>query len=266
MDDVNMIDPFHLRAYGETTVNYNRDVEVFPVLTAMFEKIIGESPYKSPTDMGVNMAGFCIVDDGAVQEAARQEIIRRWFDARCSLRQGKGGENTVFKLELLMQKAGVTADLRPVAAAANRKAEETGEPAMAIELPSGEIVTGKTSELMGCSAAALLNALKTLSGAEGHGVHLIAQSAIEPIQTVKVRYLGSSNPRLHSDEVLIALASSANSDPRAARALECLARLNGCQAHCSVMLSPPDESTYKKLGLQLTCQPKYQVNDKLYHR
>ena len=266
LDDVNMIDPFHLRAYGETTVNYNRDVEVFPVLTAMFEKIIGESPYKSPTDMGVNMAGFCIVDDGAVQEAARQEIIRRWFDARCSLRQGKGGENTVFKLELLMQKAGVTADLRPVAAAANRKAEETGEPAMAIELPSGEIVTGKTSELMGCSAAALLNALKTLSGAEGHGVHLIAQSAIEPIQTVKVRYLGSSNPRLHSDEVLIALASSANSDPRAAKALECLARLKGCQAHCSVMLSPPDESTYKKLGLQLTCQPKYQVNDKLYHR
>ena len=265
LDDVNMIDPFHLQAYGETTVNYNRDVEVFPVLSAMFEKITGSCPYKSPTDMGVNMAGNCIYDDEACQDAARQEIVRRYYDALCERRQGKDVEHAVYKLELLMQQAGVTTAERCVVAQANQLAEETGEPAMAIELPDGKMVTGKTSELMGCSAAALLNALKALSGVGGHGVHLIAQSAIEPIQTVKVKYLGSNNPRLHSDEVLIALASSANADQKAAQALGVLAQLKGCQAHCSVMLSPPDEMTYKKLGLQLTCEPQYQSN-KLYHR
>ena len=265
LDDVNMIDPFHLQAYGETTVNYNRDVEVFPVLSAMFEKITGSSPYKSPTDMGVNMAGNCIYDDEACQDAARQEIVRRYYDALCERRQGKDVDHAVYKLELLMQQAGVTTAERCVVAQANQLAEETCEPAMAIELPDGKMVTGKTSELMGCSAAALLNALKALSGVGGHGVHLIAQSAIEPIQTVKVKYLGSNNPRLHSDEVLIALASSANADHKAAQALGVLAQLKGCQAHCSVMLSPPDEMTYKKLGLQLTCEPQYQSN-KLYHR
>ena len=265
LDDVNMIDPFHLQAYGQTTVNYNRDVEVFPVLSAMFEKITGSCPYKSPTDMGVNMAGNCIYDDDACQEAAKQEIVRRYYDALCERRQGKGSDCAVYKLELLMQQAGITPAIRPVVAEANRLAEETGEPAMAIQLAGGAIITGKTSELMGCSAAALLNALKKLSGAGGHGVHLIAQSAIEPIQTVKVRYLGSNNPRLHSDEVLIALASSANADPKAAKALDVLAELKGCQAHCSVILSAADAVTYKKLGLQLTCEPRYQTN-KLYHR
>lgn len=265
LDDVNMIDPFHLQAYGETTVNYNRDVEVFPVLAAMFEKITGSCPYKSPTDMGVNMAGKCIFDDEAVQEAARQEIIRRYYDALCERRQGKDVDHAVYKLELLMQQAGVTPEIRPVVAAANQMAEETGEPAMAIQLPDDTMVIGKTSELMGPSAAALLNALKALGNLGGHGVHLIAQSAIEPIQTVKVKYLGSNNPRLHSDEVLIALASSANADPRAAQALRTLDQLKGCQAHCSVMLPPPDEMTYKKLGIQLTCEPQYQTN-KLYHR
>ena len=265
LDDVNMIDPFHLQAYGQTTVNYNRDVEVFPVLSAIFEKITGSCPYKSPTDMGVNMAGNCIYDDEACREAANQEIVRRYYDALCERRQGKGSDCAVYKLELLMQQAGVTPAIRPVVAEANRLAGETGEPAMAIQLADGSIVTGKTSELMGCSAAALLNALKKLSGAGGHGVHLIAQSAIEPIQTVKVQYLGSNNPRLHSDEVLIALASSANLEPKAAEALKVLAELKGCQAHCSVILSPADAGTYKKLGLQLTCEPKYQTN-KLYHR
>ena len=265
LDDVNMIDPFHLQAYGETTVNYNRDVEVFPVLAAMFERITGVCPYKSPTDMGVNMAGKCIYDDEAVQDAARQEITRRYYDALCGRRQGRGSDHTVYRLELLMQQAGVTPDIRPVVAAANEAARRTGEPAMAIQLPDGEMVIGKTSELMGCSAAALLNALKALSGAGGHGVHLIKQSAIEPIQTVKVKYLGSNNPRLHSDEVLVALAASANLDAKALAALRSLAALNGCQAHCSVILSPPDESTYKKLGLQLTCEPQYQTNN-LYHR
>ena len=215
--------------------------------------------------MGVNMAGNCIIDDDACQQAARQEIIRRYYDALCERRQGKGSDCSVYKLELLMQQAGVTPEIRPVVASANRLAEETGEPAMAIQLSDGEIVTGKTSDLMGCSAAALLNALKKLSGAGGHGVHLIAQSAIEPIQTVKVQYLGSNNPRLHSDEVLIALAASANLEPKAAEALKVLDLLKGCQAHCSVILSPADEMTYKKLGLQLTCEPQYQTN-KLYHR
>ena len=265
LDDVNMIDPFHLQAYGETTVNYNRDVEVFPILSAMFQQILGRCPYQSPTDMGVNMAGNCIVDDEACQQAARQEIIRRYYDALCERRQGKGSDSAVYKLELLMQQAGVTADIRPVVTEANRVARETGAPAMAIQLPDGSLVCGKTSDLMGCSAAALLNALKKLSGAGGHGVHLIAQSAIEPIQTVKVKYLGSNNPRLHSDEVLIALASSANAEPKAAEALRSLADLKGCQAHCSVILSPADEITYRKLGLQLTCEPQYQTN-KLYHR
>ncbi len=265
LDDVNMIDPFHLQAYGVTTVNYNRDVEVFPVLCATFEKITGSCPYQSPTDMGVNMAGNCITDDAVCQAAARQEIVRRYYDALCERRQGRGSDEVVYKLELLMQQAGATPELRPAVARAIQVAEETGEPAMCVQLPDGTLVDGKTSPLMGCSAAALLNALKKLSGAGGHGVHLISQAAIEPIQTVKVRYLGSNNPRLHSDEVLIALAASANSDPRAARALDALAELKGCQAHCSVILSPADVGTYKRLGIQLTCEPKYQTNN-LYHR
>ena len=266
LNDVNMIDPFHLEAYGKTTVNYNRDVEVFPVLAAMFEKITGSCPYKSPTDMGVNMAGNCIVDDEACRAAADQEIVRRYYDALCERRQGKGRDEVVFKLELLMQQAGITTAIRPVVDAANQAAQATGQPAMAMELPDGTIVIGKTSELMGCSAAALLNAMKYQAQAGGHGVHLIAQSAIEPIQTVKTKYLGSANPRLHSDEVLIALASSANSDPKAVKALRTLPSLKGCQAHCSVIPGPVDVTTYKKLGIQLTCEPQYQINSKLYHK
>ena len=266
LDDVNMIDPFHLQAYGQTTVNYNRDVEVFPVLAAMFEKITGSCPYKSPTDMGVNMAGNCIVDDEVCRQAAGQEIVRRYYDALCDRRQGKGEDEAVFKLELLMQQAGVTTAIRPVVAAAKQAAQVTGEPAMAIQLPDETIVIGKTSELMGCSAAALLNAMKYQAKAGGHGVHLIAQSAIEPIQTVKTKYLGSTNPRLHSDEVLVALASSANTDAKAVSALRTLPALKGCQAHCSVIPGPVDVTTYKKLGIQLTCEPQYQTNNKLYHK
>ena len=264
LDDVNMIDPFHLQAYGETTVNYNRDVEVFPVLAAMFERITGVCPYKSPTDMGVNMAGNCITDDPVCREAACQEIVRRYYTALCDRRVGTAGDELVNKLELLMQQAHVDPSIRPVVAAAAQVAEETGNPAGAIELPSGEVVTGKTTDLMGASSATLLNALKRLAGID-HQHHLISREAIEPIQTVKVKYLGSNNPRLHSDEVLVALAASANLDAKALAALRSLAALNGCQAHCSVILSPPDESTYKKLGLQLTCEPQYQTNN-LYHR
>ena len=265
LDDVNMIDPFHLQAYGETTVNYNRDVEIFPVLSAIFEHITGECPYKSPTDMGVNMAGNCIYDDDACQAAARQEIIRRYYTALCDRRNGKGSDSTIYKLELLMRQAGATSEMRPTIDRANTLAEATGEPAMSIQLSDGTVVDGKTSELMGCSAAALLNALKYLSDAGGRGVHLVAQSAIEPIQTLKVKYLGSENPRLHSDEILIALASSANADPKAAKAMDVLSQLKGCQAHCTVILSPNDADTYKRLGIQLTCEPQYQTN-KLYHK
>ena len=264
LDDVNMIDPFHLQAYGVTTVNYNRDVEIFPVLSAMFETIIGECPYKSPTDMGVNMAGYCIFDDEAVQEAARQEIIRRYYDALCDRRQGKGSDETVYKLELLMRKADITTGIRPAVSAALQVAERTGMPGMAIELPDGRLVTGKTSDLMGAASAALLNAMKELAGIP-HKVHLISPEAIEPIQTVKVKHLGSTNPRLHSDEILIALATSANTNPLAAQALAQLSALRSCEAHSSVLLSSADSGTYKKLGMHLTSEPQYQTN-KLFHR
>ena len=264
LNDVNMIDPFHLQAYGETTVNYNRDVEVFPVLAAMFQEIMGESPYKSPTDMGVNMVGNCIVDDEVVCAAARQEIIRRYYAALCDRRRGQGSDETIYKLELLMKQAQATTDLRPVIAAAEERADQTGEPAAAIELPDGTVVTGKTTELMGASSAALLNALKVLAGIGDH-VHLISREAIEPIQTVKVQHLGSQNPRLHSDEILIALAISAATDPLASKALEMVGKLRNCEAHSSVILSSADSRIYSKLGLHLTCTPQYQTN-KLFHR
>ena len=264
LNDVNMIDPFHLAAYGKTTVNYNRDVEIFPVLAAIFEKITGECPYKSPTDMGVNMVGNCIVDDDVVCEAARQEIVRRYYAALCDRRQGRCGDEPVYKLELLMQQVKADASLRPVVGAALAVAEETGKPAAAIELPDGEVVTGKTTDLMGASSTTLLNALKRLAGI-GHEHHLISREAIEPIQTVKVKHLGSANPRLHSDEVLIALAISATTNPLARQALDCLAQLRDCEAHASVILSPPDSGTYAKLGMRLTCEPTYETN-KLYHR
>lgn len=264
LNDVNMIDPFHLQAYGETTVNYNRDVEVFPVLAAMFEQIMGESPYKSPTDMGVNMVGNCIVDDDVVCAAARQEIIRRYYTALCDRRRGQCNDDVIYKLELLMKQAQTSTELRPVIAAAEARAEQTGEPATAIELPDGTIVTGKTTELMGASSAALLNALKALAGIEDH-VHLISRAAIEPIQDVKVEHLGSHNPRLHSDEILIALAISAATDPLAARALDVMGALRDCEAHSSVILSSADSTIYSKLGLRLTCTPQYQSN-KLFHQ
>lgn len=263
LNDVNMIDPFHLQAYGETTVNYNRDVEVFPVLSAILERIMGESPYKSPTDMGVNMAGKCIFDDEAVCDAARQEIIRRYYNALCERRQGRGSNDEVYKLELVMQQAKVATESRGVVAAANEMADETGMPCVAIELPDGEIVVGKTTDLLGSSSSAMLNALKCLAGIE-HQYHLISRAAIEPIQTVKVGHLGSSNPRLHSDETLIALTISATTNPLASMALDKLSGLRDCEAHSTVILSQADAGTYQKLGMRLTCEPQYETN-KLYH-
>ena len=263
LNDVNMIDPFPLEAYGKTTVNYNRDVEIFPVLSAMFEGIYGSCPYKSPTDMGVNMAGNCIVDDEVCREAGRQEIIRRWYTTMDRLVKGESRKSEVTKIEFLMKQTGVTTANRPVVHAALLKAEVTGAPAAAIELPDGRIVTGKTSELLGASAAVLLNAVKTLGDIPDE-IKLISPTVIEPVQALKINYLGSKNPRLHTDEILIALSMNAASDPNAAKALEQLKKLRGCQAHTSVMLSEVDIRIMNKLGLQLTSEPRYE-NKKIYH-
>ena len=263
LNDVNMIYPFHLEAYGKTTVNYNRDIEIFPVLNEIFTQIYGESPYKSPTDMGVNMAGNCIIDDEICQEASRQEIIRRYYNAMDARKSGKGSESEIFKLEVLMKKAGVTVHDRKVVDAALSYAEETGAPAAALELDNGKMILGKTSDLLGALSAVLLNALKELAGIDRH-YHVISPAAIEPIQLLKTEYLGSHNPRLHTDEVLIALSTTAASDQAARQALEQLSKLSGCQAHTSVMLSEVDIKIFKRLGIQLTMEPQYE-NDHIYH-
>ena len=256
LSDVNMIDPFHLEAYGMTTVNYNRDVEAFPVLVTMFERILGACPYKSPTDMGVNMVGNCIIDDEAAREASRQEILRRYYTLLCDQKQGKATDAAVYKMELLMKKAGVAKEDRRVVAPALTKAEQTGLPAAAMELPDGRIVTGKTSSLLGASAALLLNALKVL-GEIPDDRHLISPLVIDPIQHLKVDHLGNRNPRLHTDEVLIALSVSAATDSIAEKAMDQLSKLRGCDVHSSVILSAVDEKTFKRLGVNLTCQPRF---------
>ena len=264
LDDVNMIDPYHLEAYGETAVNYNRDVEIFPVLDAMLTRIWGANPYKSPTDMGVNMAGFCITDDAVCQEASRQEIIRRYYTAACDLRRGYGSREVVQRLDMLLNRMGLATTDRPVVGPALSREEETGAPAVAMELPGGEIVTGKTSELLGAASACLLNALKYLGGIEREKL-LIAPEIIAPIQHLKTHYMGSRNPRLHTDEVLIALAISAVSDPAAARAVDQLSALQGTQVHASVILSQVDMGQLAKLGCQVTCEPRYQA-PRLFHK
>ena len=256
LNDVNMIDPFHLEAYGKTTVNYNRDVEIFPVLNAMFERILGESPYKSPTDMGVNMAGNCIMDDEAVSEAAREEIIRRYYTALCGRRKGTSTDEEIYKLELLMQQAAVKPEDRNVVAHALAKEQATGEPASAMELSDGKIITGRTSELLGCSSALLLNALKYLAGLPDD-VLLMSPHVIEPIAALKVEHLGNQNPRLHTDETLYALAICASTNENAAKALAQLDKLRGCEVHSTVILSAVDERIFKRLGVNLTCEPKF---------
>lgn len=263
LNDVNMIDPFHLEAYGKTAVNYNRDIEIFPVLNAMLEGILGESPYKSPTDMGVNMAGFAVFDDEAVSKAARQEIIRRYYAALVSARQGLSEQNDAPKIELLMNQTGALISDRPVVAAALSKAEETGAPATALELDGGEIITGKTSSLLGPSSAMLLNALKVLAGIPD-SVDLISPTVIEPIGKLKTDIMGNHNPRLHTDEVLIALSICAATSDIAKKALEQVKNLAGAEAHSSVILSRVDEQVFRKLGVNMTCEPQYQTK-KLYH-
>ena len=264
LDDVNMIDPFHLDAYGETVVNYNRDVEVFPVLNVMFEKISGSSPYRSPTDMGVNMVGNCIFDDEAVRKAAREEIIRRYYQAECERRKGNAGDGPVRKIDLLMKKAGISSADRPVIAAANVRAEQTGAPAAAMEMPDGTIITGKTSVLLGASSAMLLNALKQFAGIDD-SVKLIPPSFIEPIMDLKTNTLGDHSSLLHLNELLIALSVAAVTDENAKKALAQVPKLKGLEVHSSVILSQIDEAVFKTLGMNLTCEPHYE-SKKLYHR
>ena len=264
LNDVNMIDPFHLDAYGVKAVNYNRDIEIFPVVRAMFDRIYGKCPYKSPTDMGVNMAGNCIIDDDAVCQASKMEIIRRYYDALCNKRKGTGSAEQVNKAEMIMTQAGVDVSFRNVVKASMDKAALTHAPATAIELHDGTIVTGKTSPLLGASASALLNALKKLGGINDEFL-LLPQVIMEPVQTLKTEVLGNSNPRLHADEILIALAISATTNPMAALAMEQLPKLKGCEAHTSVIVSNVDKDIYRKLGIHLTCEPIYQTK-KLYHK
>ena len=264
LDDVNMIDPFHLEAYGVTTVNYNRDVEIFPVLEAIFKRIYGESPYKSPTDMGVNMAGYCITDDEVCCEASKQEIIRRYYAAACAVRQGLSDAAELRKIELIMNSAGISIEDRPVVKAALDRAEETGAPAVALELNDGTIITGKTSSLLGASSACLLNALKKLAGID-KPLQLIAPGVIEPIQHLKVEHLGNHNPRLHTDEMLMALTICSVMNPMAGCAIDQINRLKGCEAHSSVILSHVDEEMFKKLGVNISFEPRYQAK-KLYHK
>ena len=256
LNDVNMIDPFHLEAYGETAVNYNRDIEIYPVLNALFEAIYGECPYKSPTDMGVNMAGFCIIDDNECCDASRMEIIRRYYKALNQMAKGEDKSTEVYKIELLMKQAKITTDDRKVTVAAKNRAIEMGCPAAAIELKDGTIITSKTSDLLGASAALILNAVKHLAQLDDEA-HLISPQAIEPIQSLKVDYLGSKNPRLHTDEVLIALAISAKSDERAKKAMSMLPQLKGCQVHTSVMLTDVDTKIFQKLGVDLTSEASF---------
>ena len=255
LNDVNMIDPYHLKAYGITTVNYNRDVEIYPVLNAIFMKIYGSSPYASPTDMGVNMAGNCIFDDDACRQASRQEIIRRYYEAVVGVAEGKREQEEVNKIELLMNQENLTVSDRPTVKPALVHAESTGHPAVAIQLDDDTIITGKTGDLLGASASALLNALKVLANIP-HEVKILSPESIAPIQKLKTQYLGSKNPRLHTDEVLIALSATAAVNDIAAMALEQLSKLKGCQVHSSVILSAADYSTFKKIGCDVTSEPK----------
>lgn len=264
LNDVNMIDPYHLEAYNQKAVNYNRDVEIFPVLKAIFERIHGTSPYASPTDMGVNMAGNCIVDNEAVEEAAKKEIVRRYYAEQVNVKKGIGDSEAIQKLELLMKQAGVTPDIFPEISTALLKAETTGAPAAAMMLPDGTMVTGKTSAQLGAASSLLLNALKHLGGIN-QSLDIISSQILEPICHLKTEHLGNANPRLHSDEVLIALSICAVTNPVAEIAMQQLEKLAGCDAHFTVILSSVDEQTFKKLGVNVSCQPHYE-RQHLYHK
>ena len=254
LNDINMIDPFHFDAYEKVAINYNRDVEIFPVLNTLFEGIYGECPYKSPTDMGVNMVGFCISDDEVCQEASKQEIIRRYYTALNKLANGGVNEAEVNKLSLLMKQAKITTDFRKTTLAAKARKEEAGVPCSAIELPDGRIITAASSVLLGTASSLILNAVKSLAGID-HDLKLIPQYLIEPVQKTKIEYLGGNNPRLHTDEVLVALSILSQTDENCKKALEQLPKLRGCQAHFTIMLGEVDRKIFKKLGVGITCDP-----------
>ena len=264
LSDINMIDPFHLDAYNITAINYNRDIEVFPILNELITRIIGENPYKSPTDMGVNMAGNCMIDDEICREASNQEIIRRYYVTQCDAKSGKGNPDQTKKMEFLMNKAALSPDRRPVVALALEKCKKENTPSVAIELPDGRFVTGKTSSLLGASSAALLNALKVLANINDE-MRLISPVIIGPIQTLKTSFLGNQNPRLHTDEVLIALSICAATNPMAELVMEQLQNLKNSEVHSSVILSEVDMGVFKSLGMNVTCEPIFESN-KLYHK
>lgn len=264
LKDANMIDPFHLEAYGETTVNYNRDIEVFPVLNAIFTRIYGESPYKSPTDMGVNMTGHCISSDEVCKNSARQEIIRRYYAEACLERQGLTTSESTYKVELLINQANACLEDRTVSLHAEKLAKKNSSPAVAIKLHDGTIITGKTSALFGASSSALINAIKHLANIP-HDVDLLSPVIVSPIQKLKVKILHGVNPRLHTDEVLIALSISAATNPTSALALEQLGKLQGAEGHSSVILAQVDDSVFKKIGINMSCSAFYETK-KLYHK
>ncbi len=264
LNDVNMIDPFHLEAYGELAVNYNRDVEIFPVLNAIFERIQGCSPYQSPTDMGVNMVGNCIIDDEICCEASKREILRRYYAACVERIRGKEADEAIRKLELVMNQAHVTPEIMPAVKAALDRADETGGPAGAMLLPDGRIITGKTTPTLGAASALLLNALKALAGID-KDLDVISSNVLEPICDLKTRYMGHRNPRLHTDEILLALTISALSNPVSQQAKEQLINLRGCEAHFTVILSDEDEKLLRRLGINVSFQPKYESH-RLYHK
>ena len=264
LDDVNMIDPFHLENYGITTVNYNRDIEIFPVLEAMFKGMYGESPYKSPTDMGVNMIGFCISDDDACCEAAKQEVLRRYYTTACTAHQGLCDATELRRIELVMSTLGISAEDRAVVRPALERAENTGAPAVAMEMPDGTVITGKTSSLLGAASGCLMNALKYLAGIDSDML-LIPPGIIEPISHLKIEHMGNHNPRLHTDELLIALSICSVTNPIAGYAIDQVNKLKGCEAHSSVILSHVDQELFRKLGINITCEPKFQVK-KLYRK
>ena len=263
LSDVNMIDPFHLNEYNKIAINYNRDVEAFPVLNNLLTRVIGQCAYKSPTDMGVNMVGYCIVDDDVVKEASNQEIIRRYYNALVDYSKDKIDESVISKLENIITKSNISKNDRKVAIVANELAKKTKEPVVAIELDDGTIVTGKTSKLLGASSAAILNAAKTAAGLPD--IELFSHKIIEPIQELKTKYLNGNNPRLHSDEVLIALAIGSQTSYSCAQALQALEKLKHAEVHSTVILSEVDINTFKKLGTNLTMDPTYQTK-KLYHK
>ncbi len=264
LDDRNIIDPFHLEAYDKVTVNYNRDVETFPVVKAMMEKILGESPYQSPTDMGVNMVGFCISDDEACREASRNEIVRRYFHTAEQIARTGHGKEDLAKIKLLMQQADVTVDLSPAHQACLKRAEETGHPAGAMVLPDGTLMTGKTNSILGAASSLLLNALKHVAGVP-EDEYVVSDEALEPISRLKTEHLHSSNPRLHSDETLIALSISSATNPRAAKVIDAAHKLRGCDAYFSVIISHTDEKLYRDLGINVCCEPQFEQAS-YYHR